>query len=82
MAWIQKRKRANGGVSATVVWRDGGKREGAYQSETFAAGTDAQNLARADGFRKLVDSSGQDSAGPRAGSRARALSDRAACRTR
>jgi hypothetical protein len=44
MAWIQKRKRADGGVSATVVWRQGGTRAGAYQSETFAAGTDAQHL--------------------------------------
>ncbi|MDQ6933811.1 MAG: hypothetical protein M3130_00665 [Actinomycetota bacterium] len=42
-----------------VVWRLGGTRGGAYQSETFSAGTDAQNLARADGFKKMVDAAGQ-----------------------
>ncbi|MFT4008821.1 MAG: site-specific integrase [Nocardioidaceae bacterium] len=59
MAWITKRKRADGGVSVTVVWRHGGARDGAYQSETFGAGSDAQNLARADGFKKMVDAAGQ-----------------------
>src|SRR5680860_1372221 len=59
MAWIEKRKRGDGGVSARVVWRLGGTREGAYQAETFSAGSDAQNLARADGFKKMVDASGQ-----------------------
>ena len=47
MAWIEKRTRGDGGVSARVVWRLGGTRDGAYQAETFSAGTDAQNLARA-----------------------------------
>ena len=32
---------------------------GAYQAETFSAGSDAQNLARADGFKKMVDAAGQ-----------------------
>jgi len=59
MAWIEKRKRGDGGVSARVVWRLGGSREGAYQAETFSAGSDAQNLARADGFMKMVDAAGQ-----------------------
>ncbi|MFT4082845.1 MAG: site-specific integrase [Nocardioides sp.] len=59
MAWILKRERADGGVSATVVWRLGGGRSGAYQSETFAAGSDAQNLSRAEGFKELVDAAGQ-----------------------
>jgi len=59
MAWITKRKRSDGGLSATVVWRLGAVRDGAYQSETFSAGTDAQNLARADGFKKMVDAGGQ-----------------------
>jgi hypothetical protein len=59
MAWIEKKKRRDGGISARVVWRLGGTRDGAYQSETFAAGGDAQNLARADGFKKMVDAAGQ-----------------------
>ena len=42
-----------------MVWRLGGARDGAYQAETFSAGTDAQNLARADGFKKMVDAAGQ-----------------------
>ena len=41
MAWIEKKQRRDGGVSARVVWRLGGTREGAYQSETFGAGSDA-----------------------------------------
>lgn len=59
MAWIEKKERSDGGVSARVVWRLGGTRGGAYQSETFSAGTDAQNVARADGFKKMVDAGGQ-----------------------
>ncbi len=59
MAWIMERKRCDGGVSATVVWRLGGTRSGGYQSETFAAGSDAQNLSRAEAFRELVDAAGQ-----------------------
>ncbi|KRA39106.1 hypothetical protein ASD81_11205 [Nocardioides sp. Root614] len=41
------------------MWRLGGARDGAKQVETFSVGTDAQNLARADGFRKMVDAAGQ-----------------------
>lgn len=59
MAWIEQRKRGDGGVSARVIWRLGGTRDGAKQVETFSAGTDAQNLARADGFKKMVDAAGQ-----------------------
>ena len=59
MAWIEKRKRGDGGVSARVIWRLGGARDGARQVETFSVGTDAQNLARADGFKKMVDAAGQ-----------------------
>ena len=59
MAWIEKRKRGDGGVSARVIWRLGGTRDGAKQVETFSVGTDAQNLARADGFKKMVDAAGQ-----------------------
>ncbi|TIC89099.1 site-specific integrase [Nocardioides sp. GY 10113] len=59
MAWIEKRRRSDGGTSARVVWRLGGFREGARQVETFAAGSDEQNLLRAEGFRKMVDAAGQ-----------------------
>ncbi len=58
MAWIEKKQRTDGGVSARVVWRLGGTREGAYQSETFGAGSDAQNLARAGGLKKMADAAG------------------------
>lgn len=37
----------------------GGARDGAYQSETFSAGTDAVNLERARGFKSMVDAAGQ-----------------------
>lgn len=40
----------------------GGTRDGAKQVETFRAGTDAQNLARADGFTKMVDAAGHTEA--------------------
>ncbi len=42
-----------------MVWRLGGTRDGAYQAETFSVGSDAQNLARADGFKRMVDAAGQ-----------------------
>jgi hypothetical protein len=59
IAWIDKKKRSDGGVSARVVWRLGGARDGAYQSETFSAGTDAMNMERARGFKSMVDAAGQ-----------------------
>lgn len=59
MAWIEQRKRGDGGVSARVIWRLGGAREGAKQIETFGAGTPAQNLERARGFKQMVDAAGQ-----------------------
>jgi hypothetical protein len=74
MAWIEKKKRNDGGVSARVVWRLGGSRDGAYQSETFSAGTDAMNMERARGFKSMVDA--RVSAGPTAESVVRGLSGR------
>lgn len=59
MAYIEKRRRTDGGISARVKWRLGGTRDGAVQLEVFSAGTDAQNLARAEGFKKMVDAAGQ-----------------------
>jgi hypothetical protein len=59
MAWIDKKLRSDGGVSARAVWRLGGSRDGAYQSETFSAGTDAVNMERARGFKSMVDAAGQ-----------------------
>lgn len=58
MAWILKRKRTDGGVSARVEWRLGGGRGGQRQTETFSAGSDAQNLARAEGFKTMVEAAG------------------------
>jgi hypothetical protein len=50
MAWIEQRRRADGGLTARVIWRPAGARASARESETFSVGSDAQNLARADGF--------------------------------
>ena len=49
MAWIEQRRRADGGLTARVFWRPGGCRDTPREWETFGAGSDAQNLARADG---------------------------------
>ncbi|MFN2321226.1 MAG: tyrosine-type recombinase/integrase, partial [Dermatophilaceae bacterium] len=59
MAWIEERTRADGGVSACVVWREEGHRGSPRQRETFSVGTDAQNRARAEGFKQMVDAAGQ-----------------------
>ena len=37
----------------------GGARDGSLWWETFSVGTDAQNLARADGFKRMVEAAGQ-----------------------
>lgn len=59
MAWIEQRKRGDGGLSARVIWRLGGTREGERQMETFSAGSDAQNMERARGFKQMVEAAGQ-----------------------
>ena len=43
MAWIEQRRRSDGGVSARVFWRPGGGRDTPRVWETFSVGTDAQN---------------------------------------
>ena len=60
MAWIEQRTRSDGGRSAVVRWRLGGSRTGRRQTETFGAGSDDQNLARAAGFKRMVDAAGQE----------------------
>jgi hypothetical protein len=59
MAWIEHKKRTDGGISALVRWRLGGRRDGARQTETFSAGSDEQNIARAEGFRTMGDAAGE-----------------------
>jgi integrase len=59
MAYVEEHARADGGTSCVVRWRLGGSRAGRRQSETFGAGTDAQNRARAEGFRSMVASAGE-----------------------
>jgi len=59
MAWIEQRRRADGGVTAPVFWRPGGCRDTPRERETFGSGSDAQNLARADGFKRMVEAAGQ-----------------------
>ena len=60
MAWIECKPRSDGGTSAVVRWRLRGSRTGRMQTETFGAGSDDQNLARAAGFRRMVEAAGQD----------------------
>src|SRR5688572_5393681 len=60
MAWVQQKKRSDGGTSAAVRWRLGGARSGPMQTETFSAGSDDQNLARAEGFRRMVEAGGHE----------------------
>ena len=59
MVWIEQRERAGGRLVARVTWRLGGARDGVRQVETFAIGTNAQNFARAEGFKRMVEASGQ-----------------------
>lgn len=55
MARVEPRKRADGGTSVMVRWRLGGRRDGMRQAETFGAGSDEPNTARAEGFKKMVE---------------------------
>jgi hypothetical protein len=59
MAWIEQHRRADGGLTVRVFWRPGGCRDAPREWETFGAGSDAQNLARADGFKRMVEAAGQ-----------------------
>ena len=59
MAWIEDKKRSDGGTSAIVRWRLGGTGSGGTQTETFGAGGDAQNQARAEGFKQMVAAAGE-----------------------
>lgn len=59
MTWIEQRRRADGGLTVRVFWRLEGHRAATRVWETFGAGSDAQNLARADGFKRMVDAAGQ-----------------------
>ena len=49
--------RADGGLTARVIWRLGGGRDAVRVSETFCVGSAAQNMARADGIR-MVEAAG------------------------
>ena len=60
MAWIEQKRRSDGGTSAMVRWRVSGTRTGRMQTETFGAGSDDQNLARAEGFKRMVEAAGQE----------------------
>jgi integrase len=60
MAWLEQKERADGGSSYMVRWRLGGTRTGPRQTETFGAGSDEQNQARAEGFLKMVVAAGED----------------------
>lgn len=59
MAWIEHWVRSDGGTSYQVRFRLGGGRTGPRQKETFSASSDAENLARAEGFKTMVDAAGQ-----------------------
>jgi hypothetical protein len=47
-------------VGAPLGHRLGGSRTGARQTETFGAGSDAQNRARAEGFLTMVTAAGEN----------------------
>jgi hypothetical protein len=68
MAWIAQKRRSGGGTSAVVRWRVGGTRSGRTQTEIFGAGSDDQSLARAEGFKRMVDAAGLEDADVKAGS--------------
>ena len=59
MAWIEQHRRSDGGLTVRVIWRPGSARDATRVWETFGAGSDAQNLARADGFKRMVEAAGQ-----------------------
>ena len=59
MAWIEQRRRSDGGVSVRAYRRPGGGRDTTRVWETFSVGSNAQNSARADGFKRMVDAAGQ-----------------------
>jgi hypothetical protein len=59
VAWIEQQRRAEGGLSVRVVWRPEGSRNTTREWEKFSVGSDAQNLARANDFKKMVDAAGQ-----------------------
>ena len=59
MTSIEEHLRSDGGTSCIVRWRLGGTRAGKRVSETFSAGTDAQNRSRADSFRTMVNAAGE-----------------------
>jgi hypothetical protein len=39
MAWIEQHRRADGGLTARVIWRPGGARDATRVWETFGAGS-------------------------------------------
>jgi hypothetical protein len=54
MATIKTRPRADGTPTYRVMWRQGGTRDGSWESETFLRKTEATR------FRRDVDAAGQD----------------------
>ena len=54
---VRRVRKSDGITTVQVKWRQGG-RGSAWQSETFAAGTTAQNEARAQAFRVDVEEAG------------------------
>ena len=58
MAWIEQQRRADGGLTARVIWRPGGARGAIRVWETFGAGSDAENLARGR-FKRMVAAAGR-----------------------
>ena len=59
MAYLEQESRSDGGTSYVVRWRLDSSRSGRKQRETFGAGTDARNKARAEGFRNMVAAAGE-----------------------
>jgi integrase len=59
MAWVREKPRATGGTSYLVRWRDGGKRDGKLQAETFAGNSNEVNKRKAEDFAGMVRLAGE-----------------------
>jgi hypothetical protein len=56
---LDRRHRKTDGVTSVLVrWKDGGSRAGAWQCETFAAGSTEENETAAADFKATVEAAG------------------------
>ena len=58
MAWIEQRRRADGGLTPRVFWRPGGCRDTPVSGRRSAPDR-TRRTSRADGFKRMVEAAGQ-----------------------